>query len=171
MKVTNLPGHDSWILLLLLGLVCLFLAPLVAPWTTRLAGLVLVVLGAEQSVEGFQERKYQKKEQVQPALGMLLIITGLVVLWQGEGALVLVCAIWGVFGLLQAAHALNHVLAAAVQHRFSWWKCTVAVLEVILALELIFTSGEAIVLHVRLLGLELLTAAFAYRSRELVELE
>lgn len=34
MKVTNLPGHDSWVLLLLLGLACLFFAPLVAPWVT-----------------------------------------------------------------------------------------------------------------------------------------
>ena len=41
MKVTNLPGHDSWVLLLLLGLACLFFAPLVAPWVTRLAGVVL----------------------------------------------------------------------------------------------------------------------------------
>ena len=39
MKVTNLPGHDSWVLLLLLGLACLFFAPLVAPWVTRLAGV------------------------------------------------------------------------------------------------------------------------------------
>ena len=104
---------------------------------------------------------------MQPALGILFILTGVIVLWHGEKALVLVCAIWGIFGLFQAAHALNHVIAAAMQHRFSWWKCIIAVLEIILALELIFTSGEAIILHVRLLGLELLSAAFVYRSGEL----
>lgn len=47
MKVTNLPGHDSWVLLLLLGLACLFFAPLVASCVTRLAGVVLAVLGLE----------------------------------------------------------------------------------------------------------------------------
>lgn len=56
MKVTNLPGHDSWVLLLLLGLACLFFAPLVAPWVTRLAGVVLAVLGLELLTAAFSYR-------------------------------------------------------------------------------------------------------------------
>ena len=171
MKVTTLPGHDSWVLLLFLGVLCLVLAPVVAPWVTRLAGLVMVVLGIEQSVEGFREKKYRDTERIQPALGLLLAVVGAIPLWLGEGALVLICAVWGVFGLFQAAHALNHVIATAACRRFSWWKCTVALLEVVLALELIFSSGEAILLHVRLLGLELLAAALSYRSRETMQLE
>ena len=45
MKVTNLPGHDSWVLLLLLGLACLFFAPLVARGSPS-GQVVLAVLGA-----------------------------------------------------------------------------------------------------------------------------
>ena len=171
MKVTNLPGHDSWILLLLLGVACLFLAPLAAPWAASLAGAVMAVLGIEQSVEGFREKKYRQEERVQPALGLLLVAVGIAALCLGRKALALICAVWGVFGLFQAAHALNRVFAAAAQRRFSWRHAVVALLEAVLALELIFTSGEAIELHVRLLGLELLFAASSYRNRETVKLE
>ena len=164
MKVTNLPGHDSWVLLLLLGLACLFFAPLVAPWVTRLAGVVLAVLGLEQSVNGFRSKKYRRPNHLQPSLGLEMIAVGAVALWLGEDALALICAVWGVFGLLLAAHGLNQVLSAAAQRRFSWWKCAVALLEAVLALELIFTSGAAVIWHIRLLGLELLTAAFSYRA-------
>lgn len=73
MKVTNLPGHDSWVLLLLLGLACLFFAPLVAPWVTRLAGVVLAVLGLEQSVNGFRSKKYRRPNHLQPSLGLEMI--------------------------------------------------------------------------------------------------
>ncbi len=164
MKVTNLPGHDSWMLLFLLGVLCLTLAPVVAPWTARLAGLVLVVLGLEQAVEGFRLKKYQNRKKLQPALGIIQTLVGLIPLLQGEDALLLICAVWGVFGLLQAAHGLNRVIDAASRKRFPWWQATVAALEIMLALELIFSSGEAIILHVRLLGLELLTAAWVYRG-------
>ena len=160
MKVTNLPGHDSWVLLLLLGLACLFFAPLVAPWVTRLAGVVLAVLGLEQSVNGFRSKKYRRTNHLQPSLGLEMLAVRAVALWLGEDALALIC----VFGLLLAAHGLNQVLSAAAQRRFSWWKCAVALLEAVLALELIFTSGEAVIWHIRLLGLELLTAAFSYRA-------
>ena len=171
MKVTNLPGHDSWILLLILGLACLLLAPLVAPWATRLAGLVMIVLGAEQSAEGFREKKYRQSERVQPALGLLLAAVGAAALGLGERTLVLICAVWGVFGLFQAAHTLNGVIARLARRRIPWRRALAAALEIALALELIFTSGEAIVLHVRLLGLQLLTAAHAYRRRETLTLE
>lgn len=171
MKVTNLPGHDSWILLALLGLLCLLFAKIMAPWTARLAGLVLVVLGLEQSIEGFRYKKYRDPGRMQPALGMIEIIVGLIPLARGGDALILICAVWGVFGLFQAAHALNHVLFAASRRKFSWWEAAVAVLEIVLALELIFSSGEAIILHVRLLGLELLTAAWSYRKQETVKPE
>lgn len=169
MKVTNLPGHDSWILLFLLGTLCLGLAPVMAPFTARLAGLVLVVLGLEQSVEGFRRKTYRNPSKVQPSLGMIEMGVGMIPLLRGGSALILICAVWGVFGLFQAAHALNHVICAASQKRLSWWKAVVAVLEIWLALELIFSSGEAIILHVRLLGLELLTAAWAYRSQEQIK--
>ena len=171
MKVTNLPGHDSWLLLLMLGLVCLMFAPVVAPWTTRLAGLVMIVLGAEQSAAGFREKKYRQSDRVQPALGLLLAAVGAAALWLGERTLLLICAVWGVFGLFQAAHTLNGVIARLALGRVPWWHCLAAALEIALALELIFTSGEAIVLHVRLLGLQLLSAAFSYRRRETFTLE
>ena len=105
MKVTNLPGHDSWVLLLLLGLACLFFAPLVAPWVTRLAGVVLAVLGLEQSVNGFRSKKYRRPNHLQPSLGLEMIAVGAVALWLGEDALALICAVWGVFGLLLARAA------------------------------------------------------------------
>ncbi len=126
--------------------------------------VVLAVLGLEQSVNGFRSKKYRRPNHLQPSLGLEMIAVGAVALWLGEDALALICAVWGVFGLLLAAHGLNQVLSAAAQRRFSWWKCAVALLEAVLALELIFTSGEAVIWHIRLLGLELLTAAFSYRA-------
>ena len=171
MKVTNLPGHDSWVLLLILGLVCFMFAPAVAPWATHLAGLVMIVLGIEQSAVGFREKKYRQSDRVQPALGMLMAAVGAAALWLGEKTLALICAVWGVFGLFQAAHTLNGVIARLARRHIPWWHALVAALEIVLALELIFTSGEAIVLHVRLLGLQLLTAAFSYRRQETFTLE
>ena len=96
---------------------------------------------------------------------------GAAALWLGERTLLLLCAVWGVFGLFQAAHTLNGVIARLALGRVPWWHCLAAALEIVLALELIFTSGEAIVLHVRLLGLQLLSAAFSYRRRETFTLE
>ena len=44
-------------------------------------------------------------------LGMLMAAVGAAALWLGEKTLALICAVWGVFGLFQAAHTLNGVIA------------------------------------------------------------
>lgn len=149
----------SLLLLPIIGLGCV-LNPndivLVLPY---LLGGVMAVSGIASIVAGVRARRVEAGRH-SIGTGLVMSVVGVVIFTQGETSINYIGVIWGVLGLIKAAHGFDDTLRHIAAHERFILILAFAVFNLVVSVLLVLNPFGSIDHHIIVLGVELLAYPF-----------
>lgn len=148
-------------LLPLAGLLCILFPEKIVSFLPTLLGILMMLTGI---AGGFFFLKEPDTHHQEKASNTILFVMGLAFLLSQEKSLYLMGITWGLMGLEKVSHHLTHFLEARSQKRPSFKILVFTLLELCLALALLFEPFEKITFHILLLGIEIISVSLQGES-------
>lgn len=158
--MTKKAEYTVTVLMAVTGAACILLTDQVhrvLPWAL---GGMMTAIGLITMAKGLQMQEYKSPESRTISAGMVVLLTGLVMLFKRESADGLIGVVWGLFGLIKGAKALSESFYAMYIDKPWLGGLLRSLLELGLGLLLIFDPFGKVHTHLKLLGVELLFLAF-----------
>lgn len=147
------------LLLPLIGAGCVLFPGDIVEALPYLLGAVMTVSGVASIVVGVRARRIEGgKHSI--GTGLVMSVVGAVALVQGAGVVSSIGVIWGVLGLLKAAHGFDDALRRAAAHERFALILAFAVFNLVVSVLLVLNPFANIDHHIIVLGVELLAYPF-----------
>ena len=147
------------LLLPLIGLGCVLLPSDIVLTLPYLLGGVMAVSGIASVVAGVRARKLEAgKHSI--GTGLVMGVVGVVAVLQGSASIIYIGVIWGVLGLLKAAHGFDDTLRHIAAHERFILILAFAVFNLVVSILLVSNPFGSIDHHIIVLGVELLAYPF-----------
>lgn len=149
-------------LLPLAGVLCILFPEKIVAFLPTILGAIMMLTGI---VGGFFFlKKSDAASHQERASNTILFVMGLAFLLSQEKSIYLMGITWGLMGLEKVSHHLTHFLEARSQKLPSVKILFFAILELCLALALLFEPFEKITFHILLLGIEIISVSLQGES-------
>lgn len=147
------------LLLPLIGLGCVLFPGDIVRALPYLLGVVMAVSGVASIVAGVRTRRIEGgKHSI--GTGLVMSVVGVVAFLQGSGSISYIGVIWGVLGLLKAAHGFDDTLRHAAAHERFAFILAFAAFNLVVSVLLVLNPFGSIDHHIIVLGVELLAYPF-----------
>jgi len=153
---SHIMGRLFAVLMMLAGLVLLVHPDHIYRILSEVLGIAMLILGIYYIVCGILEAEHRSHETKVIANGIILVIFGALLFINYTNTDSIIGAIWGVFGLLNAADELNHALYCLAHKEPFVGKMIYAGLELMLGFMLLVGLPHAVHHHIPILGVELM---------------
>lgn len=154
-KNKNLDIASSF-LVVINGVICVTYGDKLLPLLPLICGMVLLLKGITQLVEGIINKDYESLEQNNLEKSFISIAIGIGVLIKKSEALFIVGMFWGLHGLIKSSNYLNTALYNFCKKEKFAFLLFKAIVEFGLSIVLIFDPFGKIGHHIVILGLELI---------------
>ncbi len=158
------PAKVSVIALLLLpliGLGCVLLPGDIVHALPYVLGVVMTVSGVASITAGVRSRRIEGGRH-SIGTGLVMSVVGVVAFLQGSDSINYIGVIWGVLGLLKAAHGFDDALHHAAAHERFAFILAFAVFNLVVSVLLVLNPFANIDHHIIVLGVELLAYPFRF---------
>ena len=147
--------RNYWLLLPVLGIVCILAPGKVARWLPSILGSIMILTSITDMIFLVKEKKYLV-DYKNRASSLILFIMGICFLLGQESTVFIMGITWGILGLQEVNEELEKILMK--KSRKEKWKreALFAGIKLVLSLALIFEPAEKFEFHISLLGLEIL---------------
>lgn len=144
------------IILIIAGVVCLIFNSHIYEQLPIIFSLIMLERGISDIYEGYHRGDIQSLENMGLERGVMFVIVAIGIFVQGKYALFVIGVFWGLAGLLKASHHLNSFLYHLSHHEPCFKIFIELIIEVVLAMVLIFDPSNNIAHHIIILGVELI---------------
>ena len=162
-KITRLPqGVVTYILSVLyfvVGIFCVVTTNGVQHVLPYIVGGAMCVIGLIQFVTSVINKEYRTVKTNKTATSLIIAALGIMILIENDWALEFISIIWGVLGLFEAAHALNHAFSKLADSQRCINYVIKALVEGVLAFLLLYEPTHHISLHIMVFGINLIIDA------------
>ncbi len=141
------------------GLTCIFAAEQVIWALPYIVGSFMLLLGVVQFILAIKNREYRQTKSNKTAGSLVLVGLAVMILLEREWASSFIPIVWGVIGLFEGAHALNHAFARISGGMRCSYFIIKGVIELVLAFLLLYEPVHHITLHVVVFGANLVLDA------------
>ena len=134
---------------------------------TQLAQIAPLVIGIElilYSVASFIISIRYKDADVNPGKAFVYVILGAAIMHQESEAIGVIGSMWAMIALLEAADEINEMLRTK---KYSVFHIVSIVLSTLLAIALLFAPFEHFVMHMQLLGVEMVLSIFERQHKKI----
>lgn len=95
------------------GILCVIFTELIIEWLPYIVGGALVAIGAVRFIVAMRTHEYRHVKTNKTAMSLILIVLGAMMILQhvnpeNRSAITFISIVWGILGLFEGAHALNH---------------------------------------------------------------
>lgn len=149
-----------------LGVLCVSITGLIAEVLPYIVGSMMIVVGLVQFIVAIVHREYKEVKTNKTITFFLVAALGVMIILQeidstNDSAIMLVSVIWGVLGLFEGAHALNHALHRIANSERCAYYLIKGLLECVVAFMLLYRpdSHEIHHFHIIVFGANLILDA------------
>ncbi|MCI7795091.1 MAG: DUF308 domain-containing protein [Lachnospiraceae bacterium] len=153
-------GRIYALLLMTVGILCLFCTAWMHRALPFIVGIFLEILGLGSLTRGIMTGEYRNPETKLTSSAVVYLVLGAVILWHHANADEVIGSIWGILGLIKGAEVLNEAICSMAAHESFVMKMIQAAVEVALGILLLVNPTESVRHHVFLLGLELVMVSW-----------
>lgn len=148
------------ILLPVLGVTFILFAPHLTACVAYLVCAILLVEALFLFIKGVRSREYRQRDTKLLACALILAVLALLVFFKRHDCIELLGIIWGILGLSQAITLFNEAFYRMAHRQAWWWVLLEALVELSLAILLLWDPNHAFTAHIRILGIQLILHAF-----------
>ncbi len=164
-KITRIPqGVVKYIfsaLYLVAGILCIVLTDTVQYVLPYIVGGAMCIYGIGRFIIALVNKEYRTVKTNQTATSLIIFALGVMILIENDWALEFISIIWGVLGLFEAAHALNHAFSKISAAESCISHIIKALVEGVLAFMLLYEPSHHISLHIMVFGINLMIDAIS----------
>lgn len=138
------------------GALCVGLNNYIVTAFPYFVGGFMAAIGLFQFVYAVRTKEYVHTHSNKTATSLILIALSVLIMIETEWAVTFISIAWGIFGLLEGAHAFNHALSRMARAERSLYYFVKGAIEVALAFVLLYEpDGSHIQLHIIVFGVQL----------------
>ena len=139
-----------------LGVACVAATKYLLLWLSYIVGSFMAVIGVLQFVSAIRNKEYVQTNSNKTAGSLILIALAVMILIDHDWADTFIPVVWGVIGLVEAAHAFNHAFSRIARGMRCSYYLVKGIIEVVLAFLLLYEPSHHITLHIIVFGVNLI---------------
>ncbi len=143
----------------ILGITCLILNDHIYSAFAYIVGSSLCLIGVIQFIYALATKEYKQTHTNHTANSLILVALGVMILIEREWAISFIAVGWGIFGLLEGAHAFNHAFSRLARKENAIYYLVKGVIEVVLAFFLLYEPTHHVPMHISVFGVQLIVEA------------
>lgn len=146
----------------IIGAVCVSLTEYVAEYLSLVVGSMMTVVGIVRFILALIRHEYRSLKTNQTATSLILAALGIMIIIQffdpDDDPIMLISIVWGILGLLEAAHAFNHAFKRIAHSERCIYYLIKGLVELVVAFMLLYrpASEDAHYLHIIVFGINLI---------------
>lgn len=158
--LTDLGGNlkkenfGSYVMLMVMGGIMIIFHEKIYHIFPYIIGAITILIAIGFIKNSIREREYKKAESKRLAYGIVMFIMGTVIIINQSDSINLIAIIWGIFGLIRGADELGEAIYNHSQGKKWILELVHGIVEMALAILLIYHPFEKISEHIIILGLE-----------------
>ena len=160
--------YTSALLLIVLGVACLLFTGHVHALLPFVLGWMTSAIGALAIGKAIQTQEYRTGKGGTLAMGIILLLLGLIIVLHRENSDAFIGVVWGLLGLIKGGRSLEGAICALFAGGRFMLSLLTAGTELLLGFMLIFDPFGKVETHIAILGVELLVfaAQIIYTARK-----
>lgn len=144
-----------------LGVVCVAATKYMLLVLPYVVGSFMALIGVVQFIFAIKNKEYVQTNSNKTAGSLILIALAVMILIDREWANTFIPIVWGVIGLLEAAHLFNHAFSRIARGMRCSYFLVKGIIEVVLAFLLLYEPAHHITLHIIVFGINLIIDGIA----------
>ncbi len=120
-----------------------------------IVGGVMIIVGLIRLVSAIRRKEYAVTNTNVTASSLIFLALGIMIVIETEWAITFIAIAWGMFGLLEGAHAFNHAFSRIARSQNPTYYLVKGLIEIVLAFMLLWEPDEHITMHIIVLGVQL----------------
>lgn len=121
-----------------------------------LVGGIMIFAGLLRLISAIRRKEYKDTNTNATASSLIFIALGIMIVLETDWAVTLIAIAWGIFGLLEGAHAFNHAFSRISRSQNPWYYLIKGGVEVVLAFMLLWEPDHHITMHIIVLGVNMI---------------
>ncbi len=121
-----------------------------------IVGGAMILIGLVRLISAIRRREYKDTHTNATASSLIFIALGIMIVLETEWAITFIAIAWGIFGLLEGAHAFNHAFSRISRGQNPWYYLIKGGIEVVLAFMLLWEPEHHITMHIIVLGINMI---------------
>lgn len=147
-------NFGSYILLLTIGTLLIVFHEKISHILPYIIGGLTILISIGFLKDSFQSEELKKSETKKMATGLVMFIMAIIIIINKTDSINLIAVIWGMFGLIKGIDELSDAIYKHSQNKKYLIELIHAVIEISLAVLLIYNPFEKISEHIIILGIE-----------------
>lgn len=139
-----------------LGVVCVAATKYMLLVLSYIVGSFMALIGLIQLISAIKNKEYVQTNSNKTAGSLILIALAVMILIDHDWADTFIPIVWGVIGLVEAAHAFNHAFSRISRGMRCSYYMVKGIIELVLAFLLLYEPAHHITLHVIVFGVNLI---------------
>lgn len=166
-KITKLPTHIVTYIIavayLIVGVLCVAITNKITEILPYLVGGMMVLIGFSRFLLALATHEYRHIKTNVTAMSLIILALGIMIIIQqiqpeNESAITFISIVWGILGLMEGAHALNHAFERISNSERCIYFLIRGIVELVVAFMLLYDPGnhETHHFHIIVFGLNLI---------------
>ena len=166
-KITKLPAHISTYFIALIyfvvGVLCVSITGKITEILPYIVGGMMALIGFLRFLVALVTHEYRHTKTNVTAMSLIVMSLGIMILIQqiqpeNESAITFISIVWGILGLMEGAHALNHAFERISNSERCIYFLIRGIVELVVAFMLLYDPGnhETHHFHIIVFGLNLI---------------
>ncbi len=144
------------IVYILLGAVCAAIPHRIESVLPYVVGGILGVFSIMRFIFAIMDKEYLRSDTNRTVSSLIMLGVCIMIIIEHEWAHTFIPMIWGVWGLIEGAHAFNHAIARIAKHRSFIYFVIKGIAEVVVAFLLLYEPHQYGVVHIIVFGVSLI---------------
>lgn len=148
---------------LILGVLCITITSHITEILPYLVGGMMIIIGFTRFIFALVKHEYRHTKTNHTAMSLIITALGAMIIVQhlqpeNETAITFISIVWGILGLLEGAHALNHAFERIANSERSIYFLLRGIMELVVAFILLYNpvSHETHHFHIVVFGINLI---------------
>lgn len=166
-KITKLPKHTVTYFIaaiyLVVGVLCVAITGKITEILPYIVGGMMVLIGFTRFIIAIVTHEYRHTKTNVTAMSLIVTALGIMIIIQqiqpeNESAITFISIVWGILGLMEGAHALNHAFERIANSERCIYYLIRGIVELVVAFMLLYDPGnhETHHFHIIVFGLNLI---------------
>lgn len=166
-KITKLPAHIVTYIIaaayLIVGVLCVSITDKITEILPYIVGGMMVLIGFSRFLIALATHEYRHTKTNITAMSLIVLALGIMIIIQhlqpgNESAITFISIVWGILGLMEGAHALNHAFERISNSERCIYFLIRGIVELVVAFMLLYDPGnhETHHFHIIVFGLNLI---------------
>ncbi len=138
------------------GVVCVVFTAYIQTAFAYIVGGFMILGGVIRFISAVRRREYAVTHTNSTASSLIFLALGIMIVSESEWAMSFIAVGWGIFGLMEGAHAFNHAFSRIARSQNPVYYLVKGSVEVVLAFMLLYEPNEHITLHIMIFGIQLM---------------